>query len=114
MLPKTLIRREHFLTTLRRYNPGTVDDLSQLLRDWNGGDPQTLERLIPIVYAELRRRAHHYMRGERPGHTIQTTALVHEAWLRLVDCDRLAESRAFLRPFRSLNAPYPGRECPAQ
>jgi RNA polymerase sigma factor (TIGR02999 family) len=44
---------------------------------------------LPVVYAELRRLAHHYMAGERPGHTLQTTALVHEAYIRLVDLDRM-------------------------
>jgi len=47
------------------------------------GDPQALEKLIPLVYSELRRLAAHYMRRERPDHTLQTTALVHEAYLRL-------------------------------
>ena len=56
---------------------------------WTGGDRQALEELIPIVYRELRRLAHHYLRGERPGHSLQTTALVHEAYLRLVDCNRM-------------------------
>jgi RNA polymerase sigma-70 factor (ECF subfamily) len=59
------------------------------LRAWTGGDRDALENLIPIVYAELRRLAHHYMRGEQSGHSLQTTALVHEAYLRLVECKRM-------------------------
>lgn len=66
-----------------------MDDVSKLLRAWTSGDRNALEDLIPIVYAELRRLAHHYMRGEQPGHSLQTTALVHEAYLRLVDCKRM-------------------------
>ena len=66
-----------------------MDDVSNLLRAWTGGDRTALEDLIPIVYRELRRLAHHYLRGEQPGHSLQTTALVHEAYLRLVDCKRM-------------------------
>jgi len=57
--------------------------VSQLLADWAAQDPTAKERLVPIVYDELRRLAHHYMRGERVGHTLQTTALVNEVYLRL-------------------------------
>jgi RNA polymerase sigma factor (TIGR02999 family) len=60
------------------------NQLTQLLIAWGAGDAQALEQLTPLVYAELRRLAHAYMRGERPGHTLQTTALVHEAFLRLL------------------------------
>jgi RNA polymerase sigma factor (TIGR02999 family) len=60
-------------------------ELTQLLRAWSEGDEQALERLVPLVYAELHRLARHYMAGERPGHTLQTSALVNEAYLRLVD-----------------------------
>ena len=60
-----------------------------MLRAWTAGDQNALQELIPIVYGELRRLAHHYMRGERSGHSLQTTALVHEAYLRLVDCERM-------------------------
>jgi RNA polymerase sigma factor (TIGR02999 family) len=58
--------------------------MSRLLADWANQDPAARERIVPIVYDELRRLAHHYMRGERPGHTLQTTALVNEVYLRLV------------------------------
>jgi RNA polymerase sigma factor (TIGR02999 family) len=60
-------------------------DVSQMLRDWRNGDAQALDRLLPLVYDELKRLAAGYLRRERPGHTLQTTALVHEAYLRLVD-----------------------------
>jgi len=63
--------------------------VSKLLADWANRDPSAREQLVPIVYEELRRLAHHYMRGERPGHTLQTTALVNEAYLRLTGVDTL-------------------------
>jgi len=59
--------------------------VTQLLGDWSGGDEKALEKLIPLVQPELHRLAHHYMSRERPGHTLQTTALLDEAYLRLVD-----------------------------
>ena len=64
-------------------------DVSQLLRAWSGGDQGALDRLTPIVYKELHRLARHYMKGERPGHMLQTTALVNEAYMRLVDYKRM-------------------------
>lgn len=63
--------------------------ISQLLADWADRDSTAREELIPIVYEELRRLAHHYMRGERPGHTLQTTALVNEVYLRLAGIEGL-------------------------
>ena len=63
--------------------------ISQLLADWANRDPAAREQLVPIVYEELRRLAHHYMRGERAGHTLQTTALVNEVYLRLAGIDGL-------------------------
>jgi RNA polymerase sigma-70 factor, ECF subfamily len=62
-----------------------VGEVSGLLRAWGDGDRAALDRLTPIVYDELRRLASRYMRGERPGHSLQTTALVNEAYMRLVD-----------------------------
>jgi len=59
-------------------------NFTQLLTDWRDGNPQALERLTPLVYDELRRLARNYMRGERGGHTLQATAVVHEAFLRLI------------------------------
>ncbi len=60
-------------------------EITQLLRDWNRGDTSALDRLMPLVYSELRRLAKAYLHRERADHTLQPTALVHEAYLRLVD-----------------------------
>ncbi len=60
-------------------------DVTQLLADWQTGDDQALEELLPLIYGELRQRASRYLRGERQGHTLQTHDLVHETFLRLVD-----------------------------
>jgi RNA polymerase sigma-70 factor (ECF subfamily) len=66
--------------------PGSeCSETTQLLRAWANGDPAALEQLTPRVYEELRRIAGHFMQDERPGRTIQTTALVHEAYLKLID-----------------------------
>lgn len=59
--------------------------VTQILHDWSNGDREALDKLMPIVYQELRRQAARYLRRERPAHTLQTTALIHEAYLRLVD-----------------------------
>lgn len=59
------------------------NQVTQLLVRWRGGDREALEELMPLVYEELRRLAHHYLRQERADHTLQSTALVHEAYLRL-------------------------------
>jgi RNA polymerase sigma factor (TIGR02999 family) len=64
-------------------------DVTGLLLAWRGGEADALDRLVPVVYAELRRIAHRYMRDERANHPLQTTALVHEAYLRLIDVDRV-------------------------
>lgn len=61
-------------------------EITQLLKSWTAGDPRALEKLTPLVYAQLHRVAQRYMAGERTGHTLQTTALVNEVYLRLVDC----------------------------
>jgi RNA polymerase sigma factor (TIGR02999 family) len=63
----------------------TVHDVTALLDDWSRGDRRALDRLLPLVYAELRRVATRQLRRERNGHTLQPTALVHEAYLRLVE-----------------------------
>ena len=60
-------------------------EITVLLKAWGGGDSTALDRLAPVVYEELRRMARRYMRNERTGHSLQTTALVNEAYLRLVD-----------------------------
>jgi RNA polymerase sigma factor (TIGR02999 family) len=62
--------------------------VTQLLADWSQGDQTALQKLTPLVYEELRRLAHHYMEGQPPGHTLQTTALTNEAYLRLVGQSR--------------------------
>jgi RNA polymerase sigma factor (TIGR02999 family) len=64
-------------------------EITHLLLAWGDGDESALEALAPLVEEELRRRAHRYMSGERAGHTLQTTALVNEAYLRLVDSQRV-------------------------
>jgi RNA polymerase sigma factor (TIGR02999 family) len=61
--------------------------VSKLLQDWRDGDREALDALLPLVYEELRRLAHHHLRNERPGHTLQSAALVHEAYFRLVGQD---------------------------
>ena len=61
------------------------DEVTQLLTRWSNGDRDARDKLIPLVYDELRRRANSYMNGQPPGHTLQTTALIHEAYVRLVD-----------------------------
>lgn len=63
--------------------------ISKLLADWANRDPAAREQLVPIVYEELRRLAHHYMRSERAGHTLQTTALVNEVYLRLAGIEAM-------------------------
>lgn len=64
-------------------------DVTRLLADWSKGDDQALEQLAPLVYDELRRLAGRYLRRERINHTLQSTALVHEAYLRLIDQSRV-------------------------
>jgi len=64
--------------------PGSVPDVTQLLANWSKGDQAALEQLMPLVYGELRRLASAYLRRERSNHTLQSTALVHEAFMRLV------------------------------
>ncbi|HEY2945724.1 MAG TPA: sigma-70 family RNA polymerase sigma factor [Vicinamibacteria bacterium] len=63
--------------------------VTALLQAWGDGDLAARDRLFPLIYAELRRRAAHYLRRERPGHTLQPTALVHEAYLRLAGPSRM-------------------------
>ena len=63
----------------------STHEITQLLIAWNKGEAAALEKLAPLVHKELHRLARRYMRGERPGHLLQTTALVNEAYLRLID-----------------------------
>jgi RNA polymerase sigma factor (TIGR02999 family) len=67
----------------------TALDVTKLLRDWTGGDRSALDRLMPVVYEELRRTAAAYMQRERTGHTLQATALINEAYLRVIDLTRI-------------------------
>lgn len=68
--------------------------LTQLLHRWRAGDAEALDQLMPLVYGELRRLAGYYMKAERKSHTLQATALVNEAYLRLVDMDLPWQDRA--------------------
>src|SRR6266566_4961819 len=70
-------------------SPAPVPDITELLVAWGRGDESAFERLVPMVHAELRRLARRQMAGERPGHTLQTTALVNEAYLRLIDLSQV-------------------------
>ena len=67
----------------------STHEVTRLLKAWTTGDEQALEKLTPLVYEELHRRAHHYMAGQRGGHILQTTALVNEVYVRLVDCEQM-------------------------
>ena len=77
------------MTGAPRFGEAPVEDVSKLLRAWSEGNQGALDQLTPIVYEELRRLARRYMRGERSGHSLQTTALVNEAYTRLVDYKRM-------------------------
>src|ERR1051326_4584200 len=103
-------------------SPVEDEHITKLLRSWNAGEPAALDKLAPLVYRELHRLAVGYMGRERPGHTLQATALVHEAYVRLIDWQRvpwqnrslcpadrlaegpLAESSAFFRSVGASNA----------
>ena len=74
---------------LTQSGEAAAGDISGILRAWSDGDQSALDRLTPIVYDELHRLARRYMRYERPGHSLQTSALVNEAYLRLVDYERM-------------------------
>ena len=65
-------------------------EITRLLAEWSDGNQAALDHLVPIVYDELHRLASNYMRGERPDHLLQTTALVHEAYLRLIDREHVS------------------------
>jgi RNA polymerase sigma factor (TIGR02999 family) len=69
-------------------------NFTQLLSEWRSGEPKALERLTPLVYDELRRLARNYMRTERGGHTLQATAVVHEAFMRLIQANVALQDRA--------------------
>jgi len=65
-------------------------DVTKLLLEWRQGKKDALDELIPIVYEELRRQAHHYLLLEQKGHSLQTTALINETYLRLLDCQKIS------------------------
>jgi len=69
--------------------PPTRHEVTQLLQAWSDGQQEALDKLMPLVYDELHRLARHYMRRERPGHILQTSALVNEAYLRLIDASQV-------------------------
>src|ERR1700752_204649 len=69
-------------------------NVTKLLLEWRGGSQEALDALMPLVYDELRRLAQHYMRGERPEDTLQATALVNEAYLRMIDMKVSWQDRA--------------------
>jgi ECF sigma factor len=78
---------------------GPPTDATELLRAWSNGDGSALDQLVPLVYQELLSLAQRYMREERRGHTFQATSLVHEAYLRLIDVNRIQwQSRAHFSP----------------
>ena len=80
------------LSTTRTPEPSAATlsghEVTELLQDWSEGDESALDRLMPLVYDDLR-RAHQYMKQERAGHILQTSALINEAYLRLVDQPRI-------------------------
>ena len=84
----------------------SAQEITQLLRAWSGGDQAALEKLTPLVYAELHRAAHRYMSQERPAHTLQTTALINELYLPAGRCARgnVARSRSFFWHLRAADA----------
>src|SRR5262245_33171739 len=73
---------------MRRYARLVMSDVTRILSAIESGDPHAAEGLLPLVYSELRKLATERMANERPGQTLQATALVHEAYLRLVDAER--------------------------
>lgn len=85
--------------------PSTTMQVTQLLMDWRDGNHQALEELIPLVQAELKRLARNYLRREWQEHTLQTSALVNEAFLRLVDHEISWQNRALFRHRGTTDAP---------
>ena len=90
-----------------------MQEATQILQKWSAGDKDAAARLLPLVYEDLRRRAAEYLRHERPDHTLQATALVHEAYLKLVDQDHceLERSRAFFQRRCSSHAAHSCAAC---
>lgn len=84
-LPYLLMRKSPGKTLMR---PAT-HEITELLQDWSEGDESALERLMPLVYEQLHRLAHQHMKREKPGHILQTSAVINEAYLRMVDSPRI-------------------------
>ena len=93
----------------------STHEVTQLLRAWTTGDEQALEKLTPLVYEQLRRVAQHHMAGQRPGHILQTTALVNEVYLQLLDCGQMNwQDRAhFFADVGAVDAAHSDRLSPA-
>ena len=92
-----------------------MSDVTQILSEIEHGDPAAAERLLPLVYEELRKLAAAKLAKEKPGQTLQATALVHEAYLRLVGSERgaaMEQSRSFFRRGRRGDAANSGRTAP--
>src|SRR5688572_1056102 len=87
-IPSSVYRRRH-PTRKTVMSPNSDSGPTELLRAWSQGDGSALDRLVPLVYEELHRLARRYMRQERPDHTLQATSLVNEAYLRLIDVNRV-------------------------
>src|SRR5688572_12682123 len=87
-LEKRTIRARHLFSRIDLSSEPAAD-VTTLLLQWNKGKPSALDDLMPLVYAELQRIARRCWRSENPGHTLEPTALVHEAFIRLVDNDRV-------------------------
>jgi DNA-directed RNA polymerase specialized sigma24 family protein len=87
-----------------------IFETTRLLKAWSEGDETALERLVPLVDSELRRLARHYLRQERPDHILQTTALVNEAWVKLINWPDVSwpQPHAFHWHRRAIDAPYSG------
>ena len=68
----------------------SAQEVTKLLIDWRQGNQDALDRLIPIIYEELRRQARRYMQGQQKGHSLQTTGLIDETYLRLLDCSKVS------------------------
>jgi hypothetical protein len=87
LVPQTQ-RAEKKRTGEKKVGPNSAAPITQLLLRWNAGEQACLDELIPLLDRDLRRLAHRQMRRERDGHTLQTTALINEAYLKLVDQSR--------------------------
>ena len=83
-----MLTRQQLFFPLYHYLPMLTGQFTLLLKDWGGGDRAALDALTPVVYQELRRLAYARLRSERSGHTLQPTALIHEAYLKLVGHDQ--------------------------